>query len=119
MVTLHPDVAVVLGNTSLWVKEGQADAALGTQSSIIAATMFDGLPVELVTQPEEISTISNKNLSLSFKATLCSIFTLKYVLKINNRALKLVYIKVVKVNNNNKQANNTTGAQKKEILIFT
>lgn len=58
MVTLHPDVAVVLGNTSLWVKEGQADAALGTQSSIIAATMFDGLPVELVTQPEEISDTS-------------------------------------------------------------
>lgn len=52
MMTLHPDVAVVLGNAGLRVEKGQADAALSTQASIIAATVLDGFSVELVTQPE-------------------------------------------------------------------
>lgn len=49
---LHPDVAVVLGDAGLRVEEGQADAALGAQASIIAATVLDGFSVKLVTQPE-------------------------------------------------------------------
>lgn len=52
MMTLHPDVAVVLGDAGLRVEEGQADAALSTQTSIIAATVLDGFSVKLVTQPE-------------------------------------------------------------------
>ena len=52
MALLHPDVAVVLRNAGLRVQEGHADAALGTEASIVAATVFDSLPVELVAEPE-------------------------------------------------------------------
>lgn len=49
---LHPDVAVVLRHTGLRVQEGHADAALGTETGIVAAAVFYGLPVELVAEPE-------------------------------------------------------------------
>lgn len=52
---LHPDVAVVLCHAGLRVQEGHAHTALGTESGIVAATVFNGLPVELVTQPEHRS----------------------------------------------------------------
>lgn len=49
---LHPDVAVVLRHAGLRVQEGHADAALGTETGIVAAAVFYGLPVELVAEPE-------------------------------------------------------------------
>lgn len=52
MALLHPDVTVVLRHAGLRVQEGHADAALGTEASIVAATVFDSLPVELVAEPE-------------------------------------------------------------------
>lgn len=52
----HPDVAVVLCHTGLGVQEGHAHAALGTQTSVVAAAVFDSLPVELVTEPEDRQT---------------------------------------------------------------
>lgn len=52
MMPLHPDVAVVLCDAGLRVEEGQADAALRTQASIIAAAVLNGLSVKLVAQPE-------------------------------------------------------------------
>lgn len=51
MVTFHPDVAVVLGHTSLRVQEWQADAAFSTQPGIVAAALLNGFPIELVAQP--------------------------------------------------------------------
>ena len=51
MVSLHPDVAVVLSHAGLGVQEGQPDAALGAQPGVVAAALLDGLLVELVTQP--------------------------------------------------------------------
>lgn len=48
MSLLHPDVAVVLGHAGLRVEEGQAQAALGTQARVVAATVLDGLPVEVL-----------------------------------------------------------------------
>lgn len=57
MMSLHPDVAVVLCDAGLRVEEGQADAALGTEPSIIAATLLDGFSVKLVTQPEQAQNI--------------------------------------------------------------
>ena len=55
---LHPDVAVVLCNARLRVQEGHAHTALGTQSGIVAAAVFNGLPIELVTEPEHRETRS-------------------------------------------------------------
>lgn len=49
---LHPDVAVVLGDARLRVQEGHPDAALGAEAGVVAAAVFDGLPVELVAEPE-------------------------------------------------------------------
>lgn len=57
MMPLHPDVAVVLCDAGLRVEEGKADAALGTQASIIAAAVLDGFSVKLVTQPKGTQTI--------------------------------------------------------------
>lgn len=51
VVSLHPDVAVVLGHAGLRVQEWQADTALGTQAGIIAAALLDGVLVELIAQP--------------------------------------------------------------------
>lgn len=48
VVALHPDVAVVLGHSSLGVKEWKADAALCAQTSIVAAALLNGLLIELV-----------------------------------------------------------------------
>ncbi len=50
---LHPDVTVVLSYACLRVQEGHAYAALSTQAGIVAATLLNGLPVELVPEPEE------------------------------------------------------------------
>lgn len=49
---LHPDVAVGLRHAGLRIQEGHADAALGTETGIVAAAVFYGLPVELVAEPE-------------------------------------------------------------------
>lgn len=48
----HPDVAVVLCHASLRVQEGHSHAALSTEAGVVAATVFNGLFIELVTQPE-------------------------------------------------------------------
>lgn len=53
MPLLHPDVTVVLRYACLRVQEGHANAALCTQAGIVAATVLNGLPVELVPEPEE------------------------------------------------------------------
>lgn len=53
MPLLHPDVTVVLSYARLRVQEGHAYAALRTQAGIVAATVLNGLPVELVPEPEE------------------------------------------------------------------
>ena len=52
MVLLHPDVAVALGNAGLGVQEGEPHGALGAQSGIVAATVFNGLFIELLTKAE-------------------------------------------------------------------
>lgn len=56
----HPDVAVVLRHTSLRVQEGHAHAAFGTEAGIVAAAVFDGLPIELVAEPERGQTGSQR-----------------------------------------------------------
>lgn len=50
---LHPDVAVVLSHARLRVQERHSDAALGTQAGVVAATVLDGLLVELIAETEE------------------------------------------------------------------
>lgn len=50
---LHPDGAVVLCHARLGVQEGQAYAALGTEASVVAAAVLDGLLVELVAEPDD------------------------------------------------------------------
>lgn len=52
MVLLHPDVAVALGYAGLGVQEGETHGALGTQTGIVAATVFNGLLVELLTKTD-------------------------------------------------------------------
>lgn len=52
MVLLHPDVAVALGNAGLGVQEGETHGALGAQSGIVAATVFNGLFIELLAKAE-------------------------------------------------------------------
>ncbi len=52
MVLLHPDVTVALGDAGLRVQEGETHGALGAQTGIVAATVFDGLLVELLTKTE-------------------------------------------------------------------
>lgn len=52
----HPDVAVVLCHAGLGVQEGHAYAALGTEASVVAAAVLDGLLVELVTEPDDKQT---------------------------------------------------------------
>lgn len=44
----HPDVAVVLSHAGLRVEEGQAQAALGAQARVVAATVLNGLAVEVL-----------------------------------------------------------------------
>lgn len=56
----HPDVAVVLGHPGLRVQEGHAHAALGTETGIVAAAVFDSLPVELVAEPEHRQTVRGR-----------------------------------------------------------
>lgn len=50
MVLLHPDVAVALGNAGLGVQEGETHGALGAQTGIVAAAVFNGLFVELLSE---------------------------------------------------------------------
>lgn len=50
---LHPDVAVVLSHARLRVQERHSDAALGTQAGVVAATVLDGLLIELIFEPED------------------------------------------------------------------
>lgn len=50
MGLLHPDVAVVLGHAGLRVEEGQAQAALGAQTRVVAAAVLDGLAVEVLAE---------------------------------------------------------------------
>ena len=50
VVLLHPDVTVALSHTGLGVQEGETHGALGTQTGIVAATVFNGLLVELLTK---------------------------------------------------------------------
>ncbi len=50
VVFLHPDVAVALSHAGLGIQEGQTHGALGAQTSIVAATVFNGLLVELLTK---------------------------------------------------------------------
>lgn len=52
MSLLHPDVTVGLGHASLRVQEGHEDAALGTQTSVVAMTLLHGISVILLSQPE-------------------------------------------------------------------
>lgn len=56
LALFHPDVAVVLRHTSLGVQEGHAHAAFSAETGIVAATVFDSLPIELVTKPEHRQT---------------------------------------------------------------
>lgn len=49
---LHPDVAVALGNAGLGVQEGETHGSLSTQTSIVAAAVFNGLFVELLSETE-------------------------------------------------------------------
>lgn len=44
----HPDVAVVLSHAGLRVEEGQAQAALRAQARVVAATVLNGLAVEVL-----------------------------------------------------------------------
>jgi len=46
----HPDVAVVLCHAGLWVQEGHTHAALSTEAGIVAATVFNGLLIKLLTK---------------------------------------------------------------------
>lgn len=48
MPLLHPDVAVVLSYPSLGIQEGKADASLGTEPRVVAATVLNCFFVELV-----------------------------------------------------------------------
>lgn len=50
VVLLHPDVAVALGNAGLGVQEGETHGAFGTQTGIVAAAVFNGLFVELLSE---------------------------------------------------------------------
>ena len=59
MALCHPDVAVVLGHARLGVQEGHADAALGAQPRVVAATVLYGLLVELIAQAGERGTDNN------------------------------------------------------------
>lgn len=52
VVLLHPDVTVALGNAGLGVQEGETHGALCAQTGIVAATVFNGLFVELLTETE-------------------------------------------------------------------
>ena len=71
MVSLHPDVAVVLGHARLGVQEGQPHAPLRTQARIVAAAVLNGLLVELVTQPEENHT-GTTQASIQFNSVIYS-----------------------------------------------
>lgn len=51
VVSLHPDVAVVLGYAGLRVQEWQADASFSTQTGIVAAALLNGILIELIAQP--------------------------------------------------------------------
>lgn len=50
VVLLHPDVAVALGNAGLGVQEGEPHGPLSAQTGIVAATVFNGLFVEFLTE---------------------------------------------------------------------
>lgn len=52
MVLLHPDVAVALGHPGLGVQEREPHGALCTQTGIVAATVFDGLLIKLLSKTE-------------------------------------------------------------------
>lgn len=52
VVLLHPDVTVALGHAGLGVQEGETHGALSTQAGIVAATVFNGLLIELLTKTE-------------------------------------------------------------------
>lgn len=50
VILLHPDVTVALGNTCLGVQEGETHGALGTQAGIVAAAVFNGFFIKLLTK---------------------------------------------------------------------
>lgn len=50
MILLHPDVTVALGNTCLGVQEGETHGALGAQAGIVAAAVFNGFFIKLLTK---------------------------------------------------------------------
>lgn len=50
VVLLHPDVTVALGNTCLGVQEGETHGALGAQAGIVAAAVFNGFFIKLLTE---------------------------------------------------------------------
>ena len=52
MPLLHPDVAVRLGHAGLRVQERHKDAALCTQTGIVAMTLFHSILVILLAQSE-------------------------------------------------------------------
>lgn len=50
VILLHPDVTVALGNTCLGVQEGETHGALGAQAGIVAAAVFNGFFIKLLTK---------------------------------------------------------------------
>lgn len=50
VILLHPDVTVALGNTCLRVQEGETHGALGAQAGIVAAAVFNGFFIKLLTK---------------------------------------------------------------------
>lgn len=52
VVLLHPDVTVALSHSCLGVQEGQTHGALSTQTGIVAATVFNGVLIELLSKAE-------------------------------------------------------------------
>lgn len=52
MSLLHPDITVGLGYTGLRVQERHQDASLSTQARVVTMTLFHGVSVILLPQPE-------------------------------------------------------------------
>lgn len=67
VVLLHPDVAVALGHAGLGVQEGETHGSLGTQTGIVAATVFNGLLVEFLTKTETGEIVSEGCVSQRWK----------------------------------------------------
>lgn len=54
---LHPDVTVALGDSGLRVQEGQAHAALGTETGIVIVALLHGIFVVLLPEAAVQTTI--------------------------------------------------------------